>query len=150
MQDMVFPSLIEHEIFSQTSPPSEALWTASCYPTFSCTSRSQTSRHFSHPAQSRGQSTLAARTRQEAPQLPASHFCLAFRWGCSLPALSVYTKLHALNISQKFKVTEPEVLQSGTFNFCKLVRILECACSLFNCSTSFSYMLLSTAVQDTY
>lgn len=148
---MIFPSLIKCEVFSQTGPLSSVLWTASCYLAFNCTRRPQTSGHFSHPAQSRGQSTLTACTRQEAPLPPAPHFCcLAFRWGCSQPALSVHTKLHALNISQKFKVTEPEVLQSGTFNFRKLVRILECACSLFNCSTSFSYMLLGTAVQDTY
>lgn len=147
MQEMIFPSFIKREVFYQTSPLSEPLWTISCYPTFNCIRRPQTS---GHPAQSRGQPTLTAHTRQEAPQLPAPHFCLAFRWGCSPPALSVYSKLHALNISQKFKVTEPEVLQSGTFNFHKLVRILECACSLFNCSTSFSYMLLGTAVQDTY
>jgi len=81
---------------------------------------------------------------------PSPAFCSGFRWAHSPPALSTYSKLHALNISQKFKVTEPEVLQSGTLNFRKLVRILECACSLFNCSTSFSSMLLCTAVQDTY
>lgn len=73
-----------------------------------------------------------------------------FRWARSPPAPRAHGEFHALNISQKFKVTEPEVLQSGTLNFSKLVRILECACSLFNCSTSFPYMLLSAAVQDTY
>lgn len=145
---MVFPSLIKHEIFSQTSPP--------CSLDSKLLSNLQLHQEITNIwallPPSTEQRAIHARCppRQEAPQLPASHFCLAFRWGCSLPALSVYTKLHALNISQKFKVTEPEVLQSGTFNFCKLVRILECACSLFNCSTSFSYMLLSTAVQDTY
>lgn len=147
---MIFSSLVRREVFSQIGSLSKALWTANCYLAFNCTRRPQTSGHSSHPAQSRGQSMLTACTRQEAALFPAPHFCLAFRWGCSQPALSVYTKLHALNISQKFKVTEPEVLQSGTFNFRKLVRILECACSLFNCSTSFSYMLLGTAVQDTY
>lgn len=76
--------------------------------------------------------------------------CSSFRWAHSPSALSAYSQFHALNISQKFKVTEPEVLQSGTLNFSKLVRILECACSLFSCSTSFPYMLLSAAVQDTY
>lgn len=76
--------------------------------------------------------------------------CLGFRWARSPSALSAYSQFHALNISQKFKVTEPEVLQSGTLNFSKLVRILECACSLFNCSTSFPSMLLDAAVQDTY
>lgn len=145
---MVFPSLIKHEIFSQTSPP--------CSLDSKLLSNLQLHQEIINIwallPPSTEQRAIHARCppRQEAPQLPASHFCLAFRWGCSLPALSVYTKLHALNISQKFKVTEPEVLQSGTFNFCKLVRILECACSLFNCSTSFSYMLLGTAVQDTY
>lgn len=93
---------------------------------------------------------LTTHASQDALQLAASHLCSGFRWACSPPALSMHSKLHALNISQKFKVTEPEVLQSGTLNFRKLVRIVECACSLFNCSTSFSYMLLSTAVQDTY
>lgn len=145
---MVFPSLIKHEIFSQTSPP--------CSLDSKLLSNLQMHQEITNiwallpPSTEQRAIHACCPPRQEAPQLPASHFCLAFRWGCSLPALSVYTKLHALNISQKFKVTEPEVLQSGTFNFCKLVRILECACSLFNCSTSFSYMLLSTAVQDTY
>lgn len=66
-------------------------------------------------------------------------FVIRFRVGL-LPSFSnMYDKFHALNISQKFKVTEPEVLQSGTLNYSKLVRILECACSLFKYFTSFSY-----------
>lgn len=150
VQGEIFPSLTKCEFFSLTNPLSKTIRTASCYPTFSCTRRPQTSDRFSHLVWSRGQHSLPAQARTHALQLPASHFCLDFRWTCSPPALSMYSKLHALNISQKFKVTEPEVLQSGTLKFRKLVRILECACSLFNCSTSFSYMLLGTAVQDTY
>lgn len=68
---------------------------------------------------------------------------------CVFSPLNAYGAFHALNVFQKFNVTEPEVSQSGTLNFSKRVRILECAWSLFNRLTVFPSTLLGTAAQDT-
>lgn len=63
-------------------------------------------------------------TQASTLQLTGSHWWSDVGWSCSPILHHRYSQFHALNGSQKLKVTEPEVSQSGSLNFSKLGRIL--------------------------